>query len=312
MAGLLTVVGLVASLPSDDRPPVLWVHIHKSGGTAGCHMARAEGERSTRRSENCNSHELRDDLRGRGHGVGCRKRAAFARQSNATWMMIEHEVEDADLACSDEMLYGIMLRDPADFMASAVHHHDVTNLEYEFNLRRMLPFVLKTRSTAESEAIVEHDRTRLHGKKCKKHHGCFVDWRFLDNYAVRMLNGVEGLLLPPQGVTQQHLDKAKKLISTTFDVVVTLEHISRDFAQFQDVFGWSKLTAPKRSNARQHANLQSMVAKRLSKISDSSYAKLLELNALSFELYRHANETAASKSESSVQRLRERRLLKRE
>ena len=78
------------ALPDHSRrKPVLWLHMHKAGGTFMCSQAAKENERIISPSFNCNFRNGRfDGVPAMGkHGVDltCKKRASMFQKTHATW-----------------------------------------------------------------------------------------------------------------------------------------------------------------------------------------------------------------------------------
>ena len=111
--------------------PVLYSHMHKSGGTTLCELAKRTDEKLAPNSSNCNM--VPDDNWEDGEAtslkqlaawppetsVGCAQRKQLVREHALTWMSQERWV---DLEHCDEFYHAITFRDPLDRIVSNFMH----------------------------------------------------------------------------------------------------------------------------------------------------------------------------------------------
>jgi len=235
------------------RKPVVWVHIHKSGGSTVCKAAQQNGEHTARGPfggrGNCNF--LSDDwpLEGwnlqlayqmlktaslgdlgavlyRGSAAlkppTCEERMQKVRTQNVTWMQIEREFNEGDFC--DGFLYGTSLRDPAMLAQSLVNFEGI-GAGYKKCLEQ----------PAEHCAEKTVTQVTLPGLEAKE-----PVWIYFDNFMVRVLCGHDVMMLPPGAINATHEKMALDILAK-FDVVVRLEDFN-DHATaklFRETLGWS-------------------------------------------------------------------------
>lgn len=268
------------------RKPVVWIHIHKAGGTTMCEWARQEGERVIQPHSNCNYYGSKVDGKRLVTGmiskmpqadmtedkVGpatqsceftCESRAIEYAKQGAEWGQIEHEIDSSLLLCDGQLLYGIMLRHPLELLKSAT--------------------IFEKFWPGQVVKFLKHPNTDMDVNRNK-----FFDMRLFDNFAVRMLNGSPGMATPLGALSERHLLRAKQFIENC-DIVTVLEYIeSRDFWQFQHILGWKG--RPPHANQNQHQ-------RRRHKFPSDFDTVISSWNVLDIDLYQFANVTAARRFE---------------
>jgi len=206
-----------------DRNPVAFVHLHKSAGSMMCALARTAGERIVSPSANCNEESsfTNDDYHVRNAlSVGsvarptpsCEDRQRHMEQGAYSWFSIERELDDGDMCEHFFTVVGVM-REPVARLESLVN----------FDEHRLLGFA--------PESLI----------RCIKERSCPMrsEWEHFDNFYVRVLAGSTAMRLPPGGVTQEHFDRAQRVLRR-FHAMVPLEQLfTGDVAEHMDkTLGW--------------------------------------------------------------------------
>mmetsp|Transcript_63389 Transcript_63389/g.138019 ORF Transcript_63389/g.138019 Transcript_63389/m.138019 type:complete len:347 (-) Transcript_63389:427-1467(-) len=238
---------------------VLWLHLHNFGGTSICAEAALQGEAVG--PENCN---VPPDLCSviPSERVSCGNRSAGGYSFTA----IERTLLEEDFACSADMLYGVMLRDPLAGAAS-------TYVANSFGLELKWD-------------IFESFRTGVpptgHGP-----HPCLPEWdtyQHMDNYATRTLSG--NYFAPPGKLTRTDLEVAKQRLSR-MDVVLILEELVDHAPQLQATLGWNVSSlqeqAPKKNSHPSALNTT---------FTGEEIEFLRRANSLDYELYEHGRNLA--------------------
>jgi hypothetical protein len=215
------------ALPSENRcaprtqpphrgKPMLWVHIHKAGGSFICGMANLNHELIVE-GGNCNWSGHDGDGRLGQQKIPCNWRWEHFSKAGLTWGQIEREFGEGDF-CPDFFEYGTTLRDPLSLALSEVlmvkHTHDEVQAHLDCVLHR----------TKDCTAVSKDGSNTL--------------WRFFDNYQVRILGGPDVFFLPPGAVNQTHLKNAVRLLSQ-FKVVLRFEDIVSQPEALHNALGWS-------------------------------------------------------------------------
>lgn len=254
-----------------NDPKVLWVHLHSYGGTTICDLARAHGEKVSPPKDNCNM--MPDGCSTpKAFRIPCRKRAVSTQY---TFSAVERVLDEDDLKCSggsQNMLFGIMLRDPVAGLKS-------TLIGNEFEKGIIL-------QTLRSHVVMRN----------LAFHFClppFDTYQHFDNFAVRTLSGDYDVA--PGEVTRQHLEKAKGVLSK-LDVVLIMEDLTDHLAQLRAVFGWD--VDVDRSVWHSHWH---RIPKNVFSVQEAAFLK--EVNHLDYELYEFAQTLARQLTAQAQQRL---------
>lgn len=220
------------------RKPVMWLHVHKSGGTTICHEAQKHGENIVQPAYFCGSDKFGDWLpSGNFHFVSNQKGTCAERRLmfdphplgynyTFTFAMIERQLDSGDI-CFDDFVYGTLLRETISRITSEV------NFQQPFHLESILSCV--------DDAIVSPGRhsdcpvPEPLGPNLSPNHS-FV---YVDNYVIRLLGGSATMLLPPGAVKASHLTAAIETLEK-FDLVIPLEELNSERARaaFDRVIGW--------------------------------------------------------------------------
>jgi len=272
----LNPVTILSLQQKPKRKPVVWIHIHKSGGSTVCEAARQNGEHTANFS-NCNF--LSDDYLVQGWnlqlvnnmmetaalgGIGdagllnrvssafkpltCEERMQKVRAQSVTWMQIEREFNKGDFC--DGFLYGISLRDPAMLAQSLVNYNGI-GAGYKKCL----------------EQPAEHCAEKSKGPV----------WIYFDNFMVRVLGGHDVMMLPPGSINATHEKMALDILAK-FHVVVRTEDFNKNAALelFRETFGWSAPDA-----LRKHKNSEVNVVT----FSEEELTIYKELNQHDYAIY---------------------------
>lgn len=127
----------------------------------------------------------------------------------------------------------------------------------------------------------------------------------VDNYYIRMLNGVETYFLPLKSINRSHLENAKKILSQ-FSAILILEDFNLTSQQLTHGLGWPKPKSTvvynnttqqllERIEYRNYVNLIGR-EKALQPLTAEELAELRELNRLDTELFEFARELARNKT----------------
>lgn len=241
-----------------NRKNVLWIHLHRFGGTFICTAARAQGECCN--GSNCQyPGETCSDARAK--RTWCRRRA----ESPLTFTAIERDITDEDVSCGG-LLLGTMLRDPLDGAAS-------TFFANHFNATEVLNVLRAGRE-----------------RRPLRHTPCIPAWdtyHHFDNFIVRSLGGA--YRVGPRRVTRQHLAAAKERLLGT-DVLLILEELATTSVQLA-ALGWDMKRfslAPKTWENRKPSAKKSLS----SVFSTEEIAFLKSVNHLDYELFAFAKSLA--------------------
>jgi len=194
---------------------MVFVHVHKAAGSFMCGMASLNSERIVEPGVNCNW-VLHDDFKQMGDGVRvtCEERAE--QFSNVSWAHIEREFTDQDF-CPQHFDYVTVLREPVGLAQSEVNFRNFSVGELEASLGC-------TEGLEPCDESHKDDNVPL--------------WKFLDNFQVRMLGGMETWKLPPGGVLPKHKDKVVKLLER-FYRVIPFGRLKSNPTLLETSFGWS-------------------------------------------------------------------------
>jgi len=231
-----------AALPESKRQPIMWFHIHKSAGSLMCDEAKHMGEQIVQPSQFCASnvfhdwtvpgdegwYTLQQTLLAQSSGQTCADRASMFHDE-FTWNSIERQLDTGDL-CFNKFIYATVLREPIDRAESQVNYEYPQNTDeiihcldeaVKANTGETPPCLMPAMSNAEPPV--------------SKHFG----WLFLDNYAIRLLGGVDTMMLPPGGVNSSHLLNAISVLSQ-FNLVIPFDELHSEGANadMDRVLGW--------------------------------------------------------------------------
>lgn len=251
---------------------IIWVHLHKYGGTFVCQTAKAIGEKISKNGfANCN---WPGDGYGRGPSMGenfehqalCKERA---ESPFITFSGIERGLVPGDLGCAG-VTTGIMLREPLSAALSS----------QQFDMHMNVGNLIRQIAKGEEPGELDYDDFRR-GR---------VTWRNIDNFVVRTLSG-EFSKIPVNQVSREHLEIAKGVLQR-IDVVILLENLATQKIQLTRYFGWPSedVHADRPANARGGAKgLQKEVFEIFKKV-----------NWLDYELYEFGRQLAENRTAAAA------------
>lgn len=264
-----------------EPPPhkqVLWVHLHKMGGTFVGHEAERQGERLP--DDNINGDWMPDFCSTKKNKrILCEHRVHWYPW--VTWSHIEREL-DADDFC-DQTILGTMLRDPLASMASCLSFD-------KFKKAAIFSFL------RDGEGTIPHARKgwmRKYGDPA-----CLPRWdtyQHFDNFATRVLG--HAYEVPPGEIGQVHLNIAKQNLRR-FSTVLILEELQTHLPQLNNAFGWDlHIESGKRYNSHGAGH-------NVSGLFDTEEVAFLQrLNAIDYELYAFAKELANQMTRDALRNL---------
>jgi hypothetical protein len=202
--------------------PLVWVHLHKAGGTLMCQMAK-KNEHVVYPNENCNwkGHDSWKQSGPRYYKKTCADRARMFEAGGFTYEQVEREMDDDELC--EEFRYGVMFREPLALMKSIVNfeiweqrHFDHTFLEVPADLDMWL------KSKITMEAVPGNQLT---------------PWSWLDNFQTRVL--ANAFHVPAGKITEEHLGKARAFLQNHSFTVQILEDLPTSGHELFQKLGWN-------------------------------------------------------------------------
>lgn len=251
-----TLVALEHGIQIREKP-MLWVHVHKAGGTFMCSMAGLAGENVVQPNDNCNwhGHDSYLDSGHTDHAVSCEDREAFFSQNGYTWGQIERELWNNDAEsdlCWNKFDYGVMLRDPISLMRSMMNFHPDIGKGFVDDIELELK--------APSETTLSQDPL----------------WKYMDNFHIRVL--ASAMDVPAGQIDATHLEKAKERLAK-FDTIARLEDLGDKSAEVFVSIGWSDgMSSHVSSKSNTSGDQWDFTAEELEWLS--------ELNKYDYELYK--------------------------
>eukprot|EP00929_Paragymnodinium_shiwhaense_P007918 TRINITY_DN111843_c0_g1_i1.p1 TRINITY_DN111843_c0_g1~~TRINITY_DN111843_c0_g1_i1.p1 ORF type:complete len:419 (+),score=76.14 TRINITY_DN111843_c0_g1_i1:77-1333(+) len=242
---------------------VQWLHLHNQGGTFVCQEAVKQGEK-VKASDNCNL----EPCSAMSNTKTCNWRASS--DSPYTFSMMERSLQAQDVSC-DSLLSGTMLRDP---IASL----ETTLVANNFDKAAIVQMLQPGDSSSTDAA----------------HSACLPQWdtyQHADNFAVRSLSGA--YLVPPGGMTDEHLQLAKQRLAA-MDVVLVLEDLADHLPQLEKILDWdvSRIDTSHKVNSFRDG--------RPPVLTDEERAFFGGINKLDYELYEYAKQVAVEKTAAAV------------
>jgi len=253
---------------SRDSKHIIWLHLHKYGGTTMCIFANKLGERCP--TSNCNMPGDGPSEKNPRKQVLCKARVD---SSSYTFSAVERFLVPGDLTCP-EALSGTMLRDPLAAVKSHMAFHQYTAAEKAGLLRKL------SVSGTGSLAMLQWSTNNVPEWDTYQH---------VDNFATRSLSG--NYLSQPRAVTEHDLEKAKAALMR-LDVVLVLEELSKHAAQLEHSFGWSLSEAALEShhNSKKHKD---------DFFSQEEEEFVKAINVWDYKLYAFAQSLAANRTEQA-------------
>lgn len=208
------------------RKQVMWLHMHKFGGTFMTKMAGLQGEVFP--PGNINANWMPDFCSTpQGQRILCVERSAGTKSADISWSAMERELDEGDFC--DGALIGTMLREPLSALQSVLSHDRFDKVS-----------ILDTLRSCSEQAPAVHfmyQPPSLENKSSVP--ACLPAWdtyQHFDNFATRVLAGAYAQ--PPCSINFSHLDAAKSQLRR-MDVLTILEHLGEHLPQLQDIFHWN-------------------------------------------------------------------------
>jgi len=227
------------------RKILFFLHLHKSGGTSMCLLAKANGYR-TRPYYNCNVYFEREKL-----NVGL-----FNNTKSCCGNTIQQQIEFAQTNRYEFIANEVGLADELDF----------TNYDYIVTLREPM-----SRYISHYEQTVALHRNRWFRKNKL---GRWVDPGALDwirgqqdNYLLRKICGPKCEKLPRGKLTEEHLEQAKTRLGQ-FGAIIILDKFQESLKILRSKFNWKiiddkKRNEHKKSGRRVNATEKAQIAEEL-------------------------------------------------
>ena len=276
--------------------PILWTHVHKVAGTSICELAKNNSEHMRGQgalscnlcvdnSRVCQTQQTQrpmpalcaDGTPGectfRG-SISCTERRGMKAASS--FMAQERFVDDQ--ACADDLVHGIMLREPVDRLISNTAY--AQSRGWNASAEEVLALV------------VPGGAPWTPGGSCTARHCPIIEQTSFayDNMYVRTLLGSSAMELPIGGVTRDHLAAAKARLST-YAVVLLLSEFEAQSVQLLDRFGWEYSALGRDPNPPDSTPPW--------EFNDEQLEQLAVANALDYELYCFATHLAAARTSES-------------
>jgi hypothetical protein len=246
--------------------PIIFVHIHKYGGTSVCLLAKLNGEQVPSGSCNCNfctdSCKYSQGPRMQPHDYGSK----MLPHTSVSYAQIERDVlpQDLDEFLSMEVRTGVMLRDPMEGVLANIVAHKIGLADLEIALK-----------TGDFRRAYAHERGCL-----KQAHNPDVASHLIQSFATRSLSG----FFDVKSTTDEHLESAKRNLDK-FNVVQILEDLN--IPKFAEQFGWnSEIQLTKKNSVG--ANAKNGLREKLKKYG--LWDRLREVNEHDIKLYEYARE----------------------
>jgi hypothetical protein len=220
--------------PKDARPlakgvrrkPLVWVHLHKAGGTLMCKMAKLN-ENVVQPENNCNwaGHDGWKQSGQPSVRKSCSERAQMFDESGYTYGQIEREMDD-DEVC-EEFRYGIMFREPLALMQSIVNFElwYQTKKEHSGYSQPFLEF---------PPDMAEWLRGKIEEKAVPGNELVPLAW--LDNFQTRFL--ANAFDVPVGQINEEHLARARAFLHKKNFTVQALEDLPRQGEMLFHKLGW--------------------------------------------------------------------------
>jgi len=210
-----------------SRKPLVWVHLHKAGGTLMCYLAELnEKVVSTRHNCNWEGHDGWEESGRPSVRKSCSERAKMFHKNGYTYGQIEREMDDDELC--DKFRYGIMFREPLALMQSIVN--------YELWYQR------KVGHTAYSQPFLEFPDDVAKWLEGKIEAGAvpgseLAPWAWLDNFQTRLV--ANAFDVPVGQITEDHLARARAFLRKNKFMVQVLEDLPTQGERLFNKLGWT-------------------------------------------------------------------------
>lgn len=241
---------------AQSKPPVFFMHVHNAAGTFMRATAAAQGEipldGKHGHSGNWNLIEETCNYENEKAVVNCSEKARMMKDQGSTFTCTERPFELESDLCPSDLLYITIIRNPLKLMRS-------TLLNNHFSLDEVM-------------ALRKGEMPQMTFKGCLKEHG----FQHFDNFLTRSLNGYMVYALPYGGITEEHADNAKQILSK-FDMVLDIEHFDTDLPVLYKLLNWDDSIEVHQANSHQQDFEFSAEAKKI----------LEEVNWADMQVYGH-------------------------
>jgi hypothetical protein len=244
------------------KKPLVWIHVHKAGGSFMCQMAK-RNERVVAPEENCNwkGHDGYQESGKSYTRVPCAERARQFHSRGFTYGQVEREM-DTDEVC-DEFRYGVMLREPLALMNSLVNYEIWYNEKFAHKHVNIPGDMVDWMKGKIDHQEVPRDQ--------------FSPWVKMDNFQTRVL--ANAFDVPAGQISNEHLDRARAFLQDNAFTVAILEDLPTQGENLFNEIGWKW-----QPNALHHKVNALAREERPFMPEENDYLK--ELNKFDYELYR--------------------------
>ena len=292
------------------RLPALFVHMHKSGGTAMCHLAHDNGERlaSDWVRQNCNHPDEDIAHLQLGDSTSCETRVQ--RSANQTYQSVERWLDHE--FCPASLQYVTLLRDPLDRMVANFNFAKskmwyASNLSSADVMQWTAPAAKEQQLMDASGQYVVRWASPAAVHPAKGQQLLDASAAAFDNFYIRVLGGPDVYHLPAGAIQRKHLELAQARLAN-FSVVMIHENRTKHMHQLTRRLGWAKLKldcAQQEDNAHFPPELpwvrEILCEQGASEnpFTDEQQEKLRRQNALDYELYCYAAALAEMRTAGS-------------
>lgn len=205
----------------DRKKPLLWMHVHKAGGSFMCQMAK-RNERVVAPEENCNW-KGHDGYQQSGQAytrVSCDERAKAFHRRGFTYGQVEREM-DSNEVC-DEFRYGVMLREPMSLMHSLLNYEIWYTQKFAHHNLNIPPDMVDWLKGKINDQTVPGDQ--------------FAPWVHLDNFQTRVI--ANAFDVPAGQISDEHVEKARSFLQNNGFMVHILEDLPTQGESLFNELGW--------------------------------------------------------------------------
>ncbi|CAK0799674.1 unnamed protein product [Prorocentrum cordatum] len=270
---------------TEQRLPMVYLHVHKSLGTWMCKMARAQNA-SRPGDADCATHDdwiwAKKSWEWYDFDNTCSRRVKEIQENGWTFLEIERWVDFQDDSlhgdwCPEDAFYTMILRDPMERAQSQMY----ANMQSWASVRAWL---------AEGESWPT-PYNYLHS------HIPF------DNFYVRTLCGRTCHFLEAGGITHAHLELAKSRLQQ-LDAVMTTEDLLTQLSQLTAITGWRPATKAQAGSVVHNTKCAAGTSRlatdecRAFALPPSAMEQMRDANRLDLELYEFAKQVAKQKTDA--------------
>jgi hypothetical protein len=245
--------------------PLVWLHIHKAGGTIMCKLAQ-QVEKVVTPNANCNwkSH---DDFPNSGAGAShstCEERLRYFNEHGFTYGQLERELGEESELCED-FQWGTMLREPMALVQSMVNFHLWMRDAFE-PTRPDIPDNLVTFLEDKiSQGVGPGPETGLPA--------------MFDNFQTRYL--ASAFHVPVGKISEEHVEIARRRLADHNVAVGILEDMPTKGAELFEKIGWPVSLA---------RSLQSRTENSITQLRSKKKSKLRQFTAEESEYLENLNQ----------------------